>query len=103
MVALADGWCKTINVICDATYVFVLLAHYFAEESLPVPLIRDPTSRSRSSIDIGTTVAKHSGIGPQLIAAQAVSACDAVGCYHSIRKTKVIKALSVGLSWKSKS
>ena len=104
VVVLADGWCKKINVTCDDTYVFVLLAHYFADESLPEPLIMDPTSRSRPrlSIDIGATVAKHSGIGPQLIAAHAVSGCDTVGCYHNIWKTKVVKALSVGLSWKTK-
>ena len=61
------------NVICDDTDVFVLLALYFAEESLSVSLIMESTNRSRSSIDIGATVAKHSGIVPQLIAAHAVS------------------------------
>ena len=77
--------------------MFVLLAHYFAEESLTVSLITASTSRSRSSIDIGATVAKHSGIVPQLIAAHAVSRCDTVGCYHGIGKTKVVKALSAGI------
>ena len=99
VVELADMGCKTINVICDDTYVFVLLAHYFAEESLTVSLIMESTStsRSRSSIDIGATVAKHSGIVPQLIAAHALSRCDTVGCYHGIGKTKVVKALSAGI------
>ena len=68
--------CKTINVTCGDTDVFVLLAHYFAEESLSMSLIMESTSRSRSSIDIGATVAKHSGIVPQMIAAHAVSGCD---------------------------
>ena len=93
VVVLADVGCKTINVIFADTDVFVLLAHYFAEENLSVPLIMDPTSRSRSSIDIGATVAKHSSIIPQLIAAHAVSGCDTVGCYHSSRKTKAVKLL----------
>ena len=84
-------------LICDDTDVFVLLTHYFAEESLSVPLIMDLTDRSRSSIDIGATVAKHSGIVPQLIASHAVSGCDTVSCYHGIRKTKVVKALSAGI------
>ena len=57
----------------------------------------ESTSRSRSSIDIGTTVAKHSGIVPQLIVAHAVSGCDTVGCYHGIGKTKIVKALSAGI------
>ena len=85
--------CKTINVICDDTDVFVPLAHYFAEESLSVSLIMVSTSRSRSSIDIGATVAKHSGIVPQLIAAHAVSGCETVG----IGKTEVVKSLSAGI------
>ena len=34
VVALADMGCKTISVICDDTDVFILLAHYCAEESL---------------------------------------------------------------------
>ena len=97
VMALADMGCKTINVICDDTDVFILLAHYFAEESLSVPLIMEPTSRSRSSIDIGATVAKHSDIVPQLMAAHAVSGCDTVGCYHGIGKTKVVEALSTGI------
>ena len=61
LVVLADMGCKTINVICDDTDVFVLLAHYFAEESLSVLLIMEYTSRSRSSIDIEATLARHSG------------------------------------------
>ena len=77
--------------------MFVLLAHYFAEESLTVSFIMKSTSRSRSSIDLGATVAKHSGIVPQLMAAHAVSRCDTVGCHHGIWKTKVVKALSVGI------
>ena len=84
VMTLADMGCKTINVICDDTDVYVLLANYIAVESLSVSLIMDPTSHSRSSIDIGVTVAKHSGIVQQLIAAHAVFGCDTVGCYHGI-------------------
>ena len=84
VMALADMECKTINVICDDTDVYVLLAHYIAVESLSVSSIMDPTSHSRSSFDIGATVAKHSGIVQQLIVAHAVFGCDTVGCYHGI-------------------
>ena len=62
-----------------------------------MPLIMEPTSHSRSSIDIRATVAKNSGIIPQLIAADAVSGCDTVGCYYGIVKTNVVKALSAGI------
>ena len=84
VMALADVGCKTINVISDDTDVYVLLAHYIAVESLSVSLIMEPTSHSRSSIDIGATVAEHSGIVQQLIAAHAVFGCDTVGCYNGI-------------------
>ena len=97
VVALADMGCKTINVICDDIDVFVLLAHYFSEENLPVSLIMESTIRSQSSIDIGATVAKHSGIVPQFIVAHAVSGCDTVGCNHGIGKTKIVEALSAGI------
>ena len=56
------------------------------------------TIRSRSSIDVEVTVANHSGFVPQLIAAHAVSVCDTVDCYHGIRKTNVIKAMSAGIA-----
>ena len=105
VMALADVGCKTINVICDDTDVYVLLAHYIAVESLSVSLIMDPISHIRSSIDIGATVAKHSGIVQQLIAQLMQFSglllllilcraafhcriiehrCDTVGCYHGI-------------------
>ena len=76
VVALAEMARKTINVICDDTDVFVQLAHYFAEERLSVSVIMEPTSHSRSSIDIVATVVKHSGIVQQLIAAHVDSGCD---------------------------
>ena len=72
-VALADMGCSIINVIME------------------------PTSRSRSSIDIGATAAEHSGIVPPLIAAHAVAGCDTVGCYRGIEKTTGVKALSAGI------
>ena len=98
VMALADMGCKAIHVICDDTDVFVLLAHYFAEESLSVSLIMESTSHSQSSIDIGATVTKHSGIVPQLIAAHAVSGCDTVGCNHGIGKQRLLKPCRQGLS-----
>ena len=44
LVALTDMGCKTINVICGDPDVFVLLAHYFAEESLSASLITESTA-----------------------------------------------------------
>ena len=38
VVVLADMGCKIINAICDNTDVFVLLAHYFVEDSRLISL-----------------------------------------------------------------
>ena len=59
----------------------------------------EPTSHSRSSIYIGATVAKHSGIVQQLIAADAVSGCDTVGCRHGIIKMRLLKPCRQELPW----
>ena len=92
VVALAGMGCNIINVICtEDTYVCTTLP------LLSVSLIIEPTSRSRSSIDIGTTVAKQSGIVSQLIAAHAVSGCDTVECCLGIGKTNVVEALLAGI------
>ena len=98
VVALADMGCKTIKVICDDTDVFVLLAHYFAEESLSVSLIMESTSRSKSSIDIGATVEKHSGIIPQLIAAHAVPDVTQLVATMASGKQRLLKPCQQGLS-----
>ena len=97
VVALADMGCKTIKVTCDDTDVFVLLTHYFAEESLSVSLIMESTSRSRSSIDIGATVAKHSGIVPQLIAAHAVPDVTQLVATMVSGKQRLLKPCQQGL------
>ena len=98
VVALADMGCITIKVICDDTDVFVLLAHYFAEEGLSVSLIMESTSRSRSSIDIGATAAKHSGIVPQLIAAHAVPDVTQLVATTVSGKQRLLKPCQQGLS-----
>ena len=93
VVALADTGFNIINIICDDAYVFCTTLPL-----LSVSLIMEPTSRSRSSIAIGATVAKHSGIVSQLIAAHAISGCDKVGCYLKlVSERQVIKALSAGI------
>ena len=93
VVALADMGCNIINIICDDTYICVCTTLPL----LSVSLIMEPTSRSRSSIAIGATVAKHSGIVSQLITAHAISGCHKLGCYLGTGKTKVIKAWSAGI------
>ena len=62
-------------------------------------LIMEPTSHSRSSIDIGATVANHSGIVQQLIAADAVSGCDTVGCHHGIIKMRLALPAGIALNY----
>ena len=55
-----------------------------------------PTSQGRSSANIGSTVAKHRSIVPQLLSAHALSGCDTVASCFDICKTKVVKVLEAG-------
>ena len=74
----------------------MLLVHYYAEKKLTSILLMETTSQGRSSAKIGSTVAKHRSIAPQLLSAHALSGCDTVASYFGIGKTKVVKVLEAG-------
>ena len=90
-VCLTSLGCCCIKVISDDTDVFVLLVHYYAKKTLTSTLLIEPTSQGRSSVNIGSTVAKHRSISPQLL--YALSGCDTVTSYFGTGKTKVVKIL----------
>ena len=96
VVYLASLGCCSIKVISDDTDVIVRLVHYYAEKKLTSVLLMEPTRQGRSSANIGSTVAKHWSIVPQLLSAQALSGCDTVASYFGIGKTKVVKVLEAG-------
>ena len=74
----------------------MLLVHYNAEKKLTSTFLMEPTSQGRSSANIGSTVAKHRSIAPQLLSAHALSGCDTVASCFGIGKTKVMKVLEAG-------
>ena len=78
VVYLASLRCCSVKVISNDTDVLVLLVHYYAEKKLASTLHMEPTSQGRSSANIGSTVAKHRSIAPQLLSAHALSGCDIV-------------------------
>ena len=80
--------CCSIKVISDDTDVFVLLVHYYAEKNFTSTM--EPASQGHSSANIGSTVAKHRSIAPQLLSAHALSGCDTVASYFGIGKIKVV-------------
>ena len=96
VVYLASLGCCSIKVISDDTDIFVLFVHYYAEKKLASRLLMEPTSQGRSSANIGSTVAKHRSIAPQLLSAHASSGCGTVASYFGIGKTKVVKVLEAG-------
>ncbi len=96
VVYLASLGCCTIKVISDDTDVFVLLVHYYTDKKLTSTLVMEPTSQGRSSVNIGSTVAKHQSIALQLLSAHALTGCDTVASYFGIGKTKVVKTLEAG-------
>ncbi len=96
VVYLESLGCCTIKVISDDTDVFVLLVHYYADKKLTSALVMEPTSQGRSSVNIGSTVAKHQSIALQLLLAHALTGCDTVASYFSIGKSTVVKTLEAG-------
>ena len=96
VVYLASIGCCSIKVINDDTHVFVLLVHYYAKKKLTATLLMEPTSQGHSSANIGSTVAKHRSIDPQLFSAHALPGCDNVASYFGIGKTNVVKVLEAG-------
>ncbi len=82
VVYLASLGCCTIKVISDDTDVFVLLlVHYYADKKLTSTLVMEQTSQGCSSVNIGSTVAKHQSIALQLLPAHALTGCDTVASY----------------------
>ena len=96
VIYLASLGCCSIKVISDDTDVFVLLVHYYAEKKLTSTFLMEPTSQGRPLANIGSTVAKHRSIAPQLLSAHALSGCDTAVSYFGIGKTKVVKVLEAG-------
>ena len=78
VVYLASLRCCSIKVIRDDTDVFMLLVHYYAKKKLTSTLLIELTSQGRSSANIGSTIAKHRSIAPQLLSAHALSGCNTV-------------------------
>ena len=56
----------------------------------------EPTSQGRSSVNIGSTVAKHRSIAPQLLSAYTLSGCENVASYFGIGKTNIVMVLEAG-------
>ncbi|KAI8514533.1 corticospinal neuron axon guidance through spinal cord [Branchiostoma belcheri] len=55
MVKAAESGARRINIVCEDTYVFVLLLHYFAQRNLTCRLTMEGPSAERTTIDIGAT------------------------------------------------
>ena len=96
-VGLANQGLKCIKVICDDTDVFVLLMYYYHSCKLTCQLLMGACSRSTwTVIDIGATSKKHSNMVPEILAAHALSGCDAVAYLFGIGKGTVLNVLKKG-------
>ena len=93
MVQLASIAVQNIYVICDDTYVFVLLLHVFVLENLTCSLVMVGTSHGRSVVDIRATAQKHAGFNSQVLPAHVVPGCDTVTYLWGIGKDTVGKIL----------
>ena len=80
-------------MVCDDTDVFVLLLHFYHEGKVTSVFQMEVPSHNQTSVDIGETSIKHSGIIPSLVSAHDVTGCDTVGAHYGTCKSKVIKVL----------
>ena len=71
--------------MCDDTYVFVLLVHYYnsmCKRSNSAPMIMSSPVKERAVIDIRGTVESHSDIADDLLAIHGPSGADTVASLH---------------------
>ena len=67
-----------MKVISDDTGMFVLLLHFYIEQSLSTTVFLEGTGSNRNVIDIGKTAEKQKDVVPSLLAAHTFSGCDSV-------------------------
>ncbi|KAG0714433.1 hypothetical protein GWK47_014176 [Chionoecetes opilio] len=87
----------SFTVLSDDTDVFVLLLHYYLEDSLKFMVGMKSPIKDRAIVDIGKTVEKHIDIIPEILAAHALSGCDTIACCFGIGKSPVLKVVRSGL------
>ena len=75
--AIEEG-ATCVKVIIDDTDVFVLLLHFYIEQSLSTTVFLEGTGSNRNVFDIGKTAEKQKDVVPSLLAAHALSGCDSV-------------------------
>ncbi|KAI8496657.1 corticospinal neuron axon guidance through spinal cord [Branchiostoma belcheri] len=97
MVKAAESGARRINIVCEDTYVFVLLLHYYAQWNLTCRLTMEGPRAERITIDIGATASEHGHLLSQLPAAHALSVCDTVAQCFGVGKSTVIKVLTSGV------
>ena len=93
---LAEAGCKTIKVISDDTDVFVLLLHICSELNLHCNITMEPTSSSRTSVDVPASAEQNLDITRCLLAAHALSGCDTVAQMYGVGKGTVVTKLKAG-------
>ena len=86
MVQLATRGVQNIRVICDDTYVFVLLLHFFVLEKLTCNLVMVGTSHGRSVVNIRDTAPKHACVITPVLTAHVLSGWDTVSYLWGIGK-----------------
>ena len=69
--------------------MFVLLLHFYIEQSLSTTVFLEGAGSNRNVTDIGKTAEKHKDVAPYLLAAHALSGCDKVPKLYGLGKKSV--------------
>ena len=75
--AIEEG-ATCVKFISDDTDVFVLLLHFYIEQSLSATVFFEETGSNRNVTDIRKTAEKQKDVVPSLLAAHSLSGCDSM-------------------------
>ena len=73
--------------------MFVLLLHFYIEQSLSTTVFLEGAGSNRNVTDIGKTAEKHEDVAPYLLAAYVLSGCDRVPKLYGLGKKSVCSLL----------
>ena len=82
-----------VEVVSDDTDVFVLLLHFYHEETFTANILMEATSEERTVVSIGETVKLHESIVPYVLAVHAISGCDFVSSFFNLGKKSMLNVL----------
>ena len=90
--AIEEG-ATCVKFISHDIHVFVLLLHFYIEQSLSTTVFLEGTGSNRNVIDIRKTAEKQKDVVPSFLRAHALSGCDSLPKLYDLGKKSVCSLL----------